>query len=196
MNLLIVEDDAVTRQVLAAQLRKLGHSVTEADDGITGYERFRDVHPEVVITDWIMPRLDGPSLCRKIREGANAAYTYLIILTALEKKVGYSDGMNAGADDFVTKPADMVELNVRLRVAERIVRLQHEVRQLEGMLPICPKCKRIRTDDNTWEPVERYISKRSVAQFSHGICPECFTTIVQPQLDAIKEKAAHATGKR
>jgi len=196
VNLLIAEDDAVTRQVLAAQLRKLGHTVTEADDGMSGYERFQELHPEVVITDWIMPRLDGPSLCRKIREEASTAYTYIIILTAVEKRVGYTEGMSAGADDFVTKPADMVELNVRLRVAERIVRLQHEVRQLEGMLPICPKCKRIHTEDNKWEQVERYISKRSVAQFSHGICPECFTSIVQPQLDAIKERSAHATGKR
>lgn len=196
MNILVIEDDAVTRQVLAAQLRKLGHEVTEADDGVAGYERFQQLHPEVVITDWMMPRLDGPSLCRKIRDEVHATYTYLIILTALEKKAGYTEGMNAGADDFVTKPADVVELNVRLRVAERIVRLQREVRQLEGMLPICPKCKRIRTDDNHWEPVERYISKRSVAQFSHGICPECFTSIVQPQLDAIREKGAQSPGKR
>jgi len=196
VKILVVEDDAVTRQVLAAQLRKLGHDVTEADDGLTGFQRFQELHPPVVITDWMMPRLDGPSLCRMIRSEAHAVYTYLIILTALDRKVGYAEGMNAGADDFVTKPADIAELNVRVRVAERIVRLQHEVGQLEGLLPICPKCKRIRTDENTWEQVERFITKRSVAQFSHGICPDCFASIVQPQLDAIKEKAAQAAGKR
>lgn len=194
MNVLVVEDDAVTRQVLVIQLRKLGHTVTQADDGLTGHQRFQELHPHVVITDWMMPRLDGPSLCRMIRNESQGPYTYVIILTALDKKAGYTEGMNAGADDFVTKPADMAVLNVRLRVAERIVRLQHEVRQLQGMLPICPKCKRIRTDKGQWEPVERYISQRSVAQFSHGICPDCYASIVQPQLDAIKGKTVLSKG--
>ena len=88
----------------------------------------------------------------------------------------------------MTKPADIVELNVRLRVAERIVRLQKEVQQLKGLLPICSKCKRIRVADARWEQVESYITKRSVAQFSHGICPSCYAAIVQPQLDALKQK--------
>jgi len=185
---LLVEDDVVTRRVLAAQLRKLGHEVIEAEDGEEGCRKFRECRPQVVITDWMMPSMDGPSLCRIIRQEGYPEYTYVIILTALDRKAGYTEGMNAGADDFVTKPADVTELNVRLRVAERIVRLQHEVRQLEGLLPICPKCKRIRVAEGQWEQVERYITKRSVAQFSHGICPECYASIVQPQLEALKGK--------
>ncbi len=142
-----------------------------------------------------MPRMDGPSLCRKIREVGHPDYTYVIILTALDRKTGYTEGMNAGADDFVTKPADMIELNLRLRVAERVVHLQREVRQLEGLLPICPKCKQIRAGESRWEPVESYITKRSVAQFSHGICPDCYASIVQPQLAALKGKAYFLGGE-
>jgi DNA-binding response OmpR family regulator len=188
VNILLAEDDAVTRRVLISQLKKLGHVVTDAEDGVQGLALFQEMHPQVLITDWMMPNMDGPTLCQKIREEKTNEYTYIIILTALEKKIGYTEGMKAGADDFMTKPADIVELNVRLRVAERIVRLQKEVQQLKGLLPICSKCKRIRVADARWEQVESYITKRSVAQFSHGICPSCYAAIVQPQLDALKQK--------
>ena len=188
MNILLAEDDAVTRRVLMSQLRKLGHVVTEAEDGVQALACFRQAQPEVLVTDWMMPNMDGPALCRAVCEEKVKEYTYIIILTALEKKIGYAEGMKAGADDFMTKPADIVELNVRLRVAERIVRLQKEVQQLQGLLPICSKCKRIRVAENKWEQVESYITKRSVAQFSHGICPSCYAAVVQPQLDALKLK--------
>lgn len=188
MNILLAEDDAMTRRVLVSQLRKLGHAVTEAEDGVEALARYRDAAPQVLITDWMMPNMDGPALCRAIRDEKAREYTFIIILTALEKKIGYAEGMKAGADDFMTKPADIVELNVRLRVAERIVRLQKEVQQLQGLLPICSKCKRIKVAENRWEQVESYITKRSVAQFSHGICPSCYAAVVQPQLDALKQK--------
>jgi sigma-B regulation protein RsbU (phosphoserine phosphatase) len=188
VNILLAEDDAVTRRVLISQLKKLGHIVTEAEDGKQALACFQVAPPQVLITDWMMPIMDGPTLCTKIREEQTKEYTYIIILTALEKKTGYTEGMKAGADDFISKPADIVELNVRLRVAERIVRLQKEVAQLKGLLPICSKCKKIRVAESRWEQVESYITKRSVAQFSHGICPSCYAAIVQPQLEALKQK--------
>jgi hypothetical protein len=77
---------------------------------------------------------------------------------------------------------------VRLRVGRRILALQREMQHLEGLLPICPKCKRIRASESSWEPVESFISNRSEAQFSHGICPECYTAIVQPQLAALRQR--------
>lgn len=188
MKVLIAEDDGISRQVLATHLRKLGHEVRETEDGAQAWDDYRTVHPHILITDWMMPNVDGPELCRRLRAEQHRAYTYIIILTALDRKIGYVEGMSAGADDFVTKPVDFAELQVRLRVAERIVRLQGEVRQLEEYLAICPKCKRIRVDDDRWEPVESYIGKRTDALFSHGICPECYATIVQPQLEALKAR--------
>ena len=188
MKILVAEDDATSRQVLAGQLRKLGYDPVEAEDGAVAWERYLAVSPRIVITDWLMPNVNGLELCRRIREDERTEYPYLIILTSLDRKVGYLEGMNAGADDFVTKPADFVELNVRLQVAERILKLQKQVSQLEGLLPICPQCKKIHTDDNRWEQVESYISKRSDAQFSHGICPECYNAVVVPQLAALKRR--------
>lgn len=188
MNVLVAEDDGLTRAVLAMQLRKLGHTILEAEDGAVAWSMVQQLHPQIVITDWMMPNMNGPELCRNIREEQRTAYTYLIILTALERKAGYLEGMEAGADDFVTKPAEVGELEVRMRVGERILRLQTEVRQLEGLLPICERCKKIHVEGDRWEQVEHYISQRSAAQFSHGICPKCYQSVVLPQIQELRRK--------
>jgi phosphoserine phosphatase RsbU/P len=188
MKVLLAEDDLTSRHILAAQMVKMQHSVREAEDGLRAWEEFQKEKPDLVITDWMMPNLDGPELCRRIRSHAGPGYTYTIILTAIDRNQGYLEGMNAGADDFVTKPCDYVELNVRLRVAERILSLQKHVNRLEGLLPICPKCKKIRGTEEKWEAVESFIMKRTDALFSHGICPDCYETLMKPQLEELRRK--------
>jgi len=189
MNILIAEDDLISRKVLAAQLRKLGHAVEEAVDGEEAWSKLGTQNFAVVITDWMMPRVDGLELCRRIRAGGPGPYVYAIMLTAVERKAGFVEGMEAGADDFVTKPCSADELQIRLRVAERIIGLQYEALQLEGLLPICPKCSKIETKERAWQPVESYIMKNSEAQFSHGICPSCFEKHMKPQLEAYQKKS-------
>ena len=186
MRALIAEDDEASRTILSAQLQKMGYEVLEAEDGVRAWEAYERERPVLVITDWMMPKMSGPELCSRIRSLNRPEYTYLIILTALENKAAYIEGMSSGADDFIVKPADTAELTVRLRVAERILALQSQVRQLERLLPICPKCKRIHVNGERWEAVESYITNRSEAQFSHGICPECYKNIVQPQIAALR----------
>jgi phosphoserine phosphatase RsbU/P len=195
-RMLFAEDDAVTRLVVTAQLQKLGYETMVARDGVEALEIFRREKPSIVITDWMMPNLDGTDLCREIRKQVDARYTYVIILTALDRKAGYVEGMKAGADDFVSKPCSMEELNVRLRVAERILTLQAEAKQLEDLLPICPECQRIMTEDGAWQQVESYIMRRTDAHFSHGICPACFEKHIKPQLDRYtSSKSTPGSGK-
>jgi DNA-binding response OmpR family regulator len=186
MKIVIVEDDGVSRLVLETKLKKLGHEVIATRNGEEGWQAFVQEQPLLVITDWMMPELDGLQLSRKIRAGGQKKYTYIIMLTALAGKKNYLEGMNAGVDDFLNKPVDMDELTARLRVAERILALESEVKQLEGLLPICAYCKKIRDNNNEWEAIEGYISKRTEAQFSHGFCPTCYEQHVAPQLEQLK----------
>ncbi len=176
MKILIAEDDATSRLVLEATLRKAGHEVVAAENGLHAWTAWREAFCPVLISDWQMPDLDGLELCRVIRRTGNANYTYIILLTAHGGKTNYLEAMTAGADDFLTKPLDVEQLLAKLHVAERILGLRQHVKRLEGILSICAYCKKIR-DDNRWRQMESYVTQHSEAQFSHGICPDCFTKV-------------------
>jgi DNA-binding response OmpR family regulator len=185
MRVLAVEDDPVSRRILIAVLEQLGHTAIPAVDGVTAWEHFQLEPVDAVITDWMMPRMDGIELTRRIRADPRERYTYVLMLTALTGRDRYLDGMKAGADDFLAKPLDREELHARLRVAARLLGLQKEVRQLEGLLPICSYCKKIRDEREHWSQVEEYLSRRTEATFSHGICPDCYERHLRPQLDSV-----------
>ena len=183
MNLLLAEDDAVARMTLSAVLKGLGYEVTEAEHGGEAWANLQLGYFPIVISDWSMPEVDGPELCRRMRARATDRYSYFLLVTATGGKKRYLEGMEAGADDFITKPIDMDELCARLKAAERILGLRQHVQQLEGLLPMCAYCKRIRDASEKWESIERYVEERSEAQFSHGYCPDCYEKYVRPQLE-------------
>ncbi len=188
MKVLVAEDDRVSRYVLTTKLKKIGHDVIATEDGAAAWDAFRSDHPQLVITDWMMPNVDGLELCRRIRSFEREKYAYVIMLTALTGKKHYLEGMEAGADDFLNKPIDMDELTARLSVAKRMLALQKEVTQLQGLLPICSYCKKIRDEGGDWQPVEGYITTRTEATFTHGFCPDCYEKIVKPQFDEAMNK--------
>ena len=188
MRILIVEDDFDARDVLQVMLGLDGHEVVTAVDGEEGWDKFRRAPVSVVISDWLMPETDGLELCRRIRSIETSRYCYVILLTALQGKSHYLEAMRAGADDFVSKPYDPDELRARLLVAERIVNLQDRVKHLEGILPTCMYCKKIRDEANKWVHIEQYITQRTEASFSHGVCPECYNNVVRPELDGIRPR--------
>ena len=179
MKILIVDDDATSRLILGASLKKMGHEVIIATNGTEALAIFEREEIPILITDMVMPKTDGLELCRRIRSANRARYTYILLLTTVGGKSGYLVGMRAGADDFIQKPFDEQQLAARLVVAVRILNLQSQVNQLSGMLPICASCKKVRDDQNYWQQVESYISRRTGAKFSHGYCPDCFKKAVK-----------------
>ena len=127
MKILVAEDDTTSRLLFAATLGKLGHTVTAIEDGRKAWEAWQKDEYPLLISDWMMPYIDGLQLCRMIRGEPGLQYTYIILLTALDSKGSYLEGMDAGADDFITKPFDEEQLVARLRVAERILALHQKL---------------------------------------------------------------------
>ncbi len=191
MKVLVADDDLPSQMLLSAALKHLGHQVVTASDGESAWATLQAEHFDVLVSDWMMPGLEGPEVTRRLRQQRSGAerYTYVILLTVLSGKSRYLEGIEAGADDFLTKPLDPDLLRARLKVAERILGLREEVRCLEGLLPICSYCKKMREEGEggtRWVAFESYISERTDASFSHGICPECYAKQVQPELEKLR----------
>jgi diguanylate cyclase (GGDEF)-like protein len=128
MRILIAEDDPVSRRVLQATLVKWGHEVTSCSDGPEAWRELqKDDSPSLLILDWMMPGMDGIEICRKVRQLGREPYSFILLLTAKSQKEDIVVGMEAGADDYITKPFDKNELKVRLRAGERILKLQDEL---------------------------------------------------------------------
>lgn len=182
MKILIVEDDPIAGAVLEASLRSLGHEVTAATHGRDGWERFLEAGHRLVISDWMMPEIDGLELCKRVRD-QGGDYTYFILLSNLANSAENLDqAMAAGADDFLSKPVKPAELRARLRVAERILNYATQVRQLQQIIPICGYCRKLRDDQNYWSQVEEYIGRQTGSEFSHGVCPDCYDRVLVPQM--------------
>jgi two-component system, NtrC family, sensor kinase len=129
MHVLIADDDSVSRRLLQSYLQKWGYEVTAAKDGAEAWGLFNRGSFPMIITDWMMPEMDGPGLLRQIRSAQRPGYVYAMLVTAKSEKEDLVEGMEAGADDFLTKPFDRDELRVRLRAGERIIRLEQNVRE-------------------------------------------------------------------
>jgi two-component system, NtrC family, sensor kinase len=127
MKILLAEDEATSRRLLQNYLQKWGHDVVLANDGAEAWRLFEQEAFPLVISDWMMPELDGVDLIRRIRASPLPIHVYVILLTGRSQKEDIVEGMEAGADDFVTKPFDRDELRVRLRVGERVCELERRL---------------------------------------------------------------------
>jgi len=201
MRVLIAEDDFVSRRLLERSLQNWGYEVIATENGAAAWAVLESPDPpHLVILDWMMPEMDGPQVCRLIRDSKRETYIYVILLTAKGGKEDIASGLEAGADDYITKPFDQQELRARLLVGERVLALEqqlstkvkdlekalNEVRQLKELLPICMYCKRVRDDQDYWHQIESYIHTHTGADFTHGICPDCFTKL-SDQLATMKD---------
>jgi CheY-like chemotaxis protein len=174
MKILIAEDEPVSSRILQLTLEHFGHEVIATADGRQAWERFDADPVRVIVSDWMMPDIDGIELCDRVRRRPRTEYTYFILLTAIHTgRENLQKAMAAGVDDFLTKPLDREAIIMRLRVAERILDFTSQIRTLKELLPICMYCKRVRDDQDYWQQVETYIHTCTGTNFSHGICPEC-----------------------
>jgi len=195
---LIAEDDVISRRVLEEFLARWGFRVLIATDGQSALDILESEDPpKLVVLDWMMPGMTGVDVCRRLRAQGATISPYVIILTARGSPGDVVEGLEAGADDYVCKPFNSSELKARVRNGARLLDLQLKLRdrvreleealvrvkQLQGLLPICSYCKKIRRDGDYWQQVENYIADHSDATFSHGICPDCYELHIRPQLE-------------
>ncbi len=201
VRVLVADDEPVSRTVVGAMLKKAGYEVTFASDGEQAWQQLAAPNPPAIaLLDWEMPGMAGPEVAERIRARGEQTPTYVILLTSRDSSADIVTGLKAGANDYVTKPANEDELIARVNVGARVVELQialaervrsleealANVKALQTLLPMCAYCKAIRNDQNYWEEVETYFHNHSGVSFSHGYCPNCYDRFVKPQLDALK----------
>lgn len=135
MRILVADDEPVSRRLIESMLRKWKYEVVLARDG---KEAWRELHaqgaPRLALLDWMMPGMDGPEICRELRKGVAGNYTYIILVTARGSKIDVIEGLEAGADDYLTKPFYPEELHSRLRVGKRILELEDRLVSAREML--------------------------------------------------------------
>lgn len=188
MRLLTADDDPNTLNLLKKYLNQWNYGVVTATNGLDALEILKGKDPpQIVILDWLMPGMDGIEVIRKARELTFDSPPYMILFTVRDEKGAIIEGLDAGANDYVTKPFDKDEFHARIRVGERVIQLQNalserirelqdamaQIKRLRGIIPICSYCHKIRNDQKSWEGLEKYIIEHSEAEFSHGICPDC-----------------------
>ncbi len=189
VQVLLADDDRIATEMLRRTVGRWGFQLSSVPNGGEAWEHLSKAEePTLAILDWMMPVMDGPEVCRRVRRERPLANIYLVLLTALESRDDVVAGHEAGADDYIVKPFDPEELRARIQVGVRVLELTEKlsdrvlelqaalskVKQLQGLLPICSYCKRIRGDDQYWQQVDTYLAEHTEAQFSHGICPPCY----------------------
>ncbi len=188
MDILIAEDDATLSRTLTELVSAWGfRPIVTANGAEAARILMTPEAPPLAILDWHMPGLEGPEVCRLVRSRESATPPFLMMLTAHTGHENLMAGFAAGADDYVVKPFDERELRARLHVGVRMVELRQalaarvrdledalaKVRTLQGLLPVCAWCRKVRSDQDYWESFEAYVADHTDATVTHGICPEC-----------------------
>jgi two-component system, cell cycle response regulator len=186
VEILIVEDEAVSRRILEVTLCHWGYDVIVTSDGREAWEILQNPDaPNLVVSDWMMPDMDGLELCNRIRQSGRPVYTYLIILTAMGRKEDVIKGLEAGADDYLIKPFDKEELKCRIKIGERIIDLERRILQLAN------------TDALTGVMSRRAFLEKMQSELDRALREDLPLTLVIADLDHFKrinDEYGHPTG--
>jgi sigma-B regulation protein RsbU (phosphoserine phosphatase) len=193
IKILVVEDDPYFQRILSRRLQAEGYQVFTACDGREGMKAIVTQDPELVISDWMMPHVDGLELCQSVKTGLREAAPYFILLTAKGELNDKVVGLETGADDYLVKPCEQSEILARVRAGLRTVLLARELREkvaelnalateLENardemrqraVLSVCPACRRVHAPDGGWDDLHHHLFEAGLADWSLAPCPEC-----------------------
>ena len=209
LDVLVADDDPVQRHLIATSLKAWGFRPVVCEAGGEAWRILDSENsPPLAILDWMMPGLEGIEICRRLKAREPVKLSYVILLTARGEQANIVEGLRAGADDYVLKPFHPEEFHARVRNGARIIGLQRNlterieelqealanVKRLQGLLPICTYCKKIRNDGDYWTQVEAYFAEHADVRFSHGICPSCYETVIEPELERLEQAALAPPG--
>lgn len=188
MKILIAEDEYTTRLMVQVCLENWGYSIESVEDGKKAWDIINQNNPpQIAVLDWEMPGISGIDLCRKIKSLDRSSPIHVILLTARDSKNDISQGFEAGADDYITKPFNDDELGARIRVAERIVTIQSSlnssleelrealdmVQSFEEPVAVCSTCQKIGAFDGSWRTPEKLLEYPVDPRFIQLDCPSC-----------------------
>lgn len=193
VRILVVEDDAGFRHVLQKRLEREGFGVAVAADGREGMRAIVTHEPDIVLSDWMMPHVDGLELCQSIKTGLGDAAPYFVLLTARGEISDQLLALDTGADDYLVKPCDMGELMARVRAGLRNLRLTRELRRASSALHLaehelssaraelargeallrCPGCQGVSDAEGRWESLDAYVERAGLLRFAEHRCPAC-----------------------
>jgi|WetSurMetagenome_2_1015567.scaffolds.fasta_scaffold211004_2 CheY-like chemotaxis protein len=179
--ILAVDDNSVNLRLLKGILGPQGYATVTALNAGEALDFLEKEKPELILLDINMPGMDGLEAARKIKQSPVNKDIPIIFLTARNEKEDIVMGFDAGGVDYVTKPFNPPELLARIRTHIELKRAREEINTLHGLLPICVQCKKIRDKAGNWQKIETYISERSEAEFTHGMCPECIRKLYPPE---------------
>ena len=188
IKVLVVDDDPESLFAMTRNLRSVGYRVFEATTGDEGLRTARIERPDLILLDVMLPDADGMVLCSQIKADPDFDGTFVVLASGKKiTSMDQADGLILGADGYILKPISNDEFIARVNAFVRIIRSEKErnrviidlqealakIKTLSGLLPICSYCKNIRDDVGYWNKIETYIKEHTLAEFSHGICPEC-----------------------
>lgn len=201
-DILIADDAPANLRLLSGMLLEQGYRVRSALNGKLALMGAKAVPPDLILLDINMPGMNGYEVCAQLKADPRTCDIPVIFISALDQTEDKVKAFTLGGVDYVTKPLQVEEVLARVKthlelrelqkqLTERVRELEEaldKVKKLEGLLPICSYCKRVRDDQDYWHRVESYIEARSEAYFSHGICPDCYEEHITPQLKALKKR--------
>ncbi|OHD17399.1 MAG: hypothetical protein A2087_07465 [Spirochaetes bacterium GWD1_61_31] len=186
-KILVVDDIALNIEIVLNILGESGCELLTANSGSSALELIQNSQPDLILLDIMMPDIDGFSVLSRIKQHPSTKDIPVIFLTSIDEMQSLIEGFKLGAVDYIKKPFNPYELQARVKahlelkqartaLEQKNRELQealNAIKTLEGLIPICAGCKKIRDDDGYWHSVEEYISDHSTANFTHSLCKEC-----------------------